>query len=233
MSSLALVAHEYLIPKRVELQVKLIDPDLVHQSKIDLALNPSQIEFSKVGYLNMNSNESTNYTSREMKTVTVDKFCTHIKLVCWHNFANEKNVFSQVGIVSLKAAGKLMMDALKRPISRSRDSEHSSEDRAGEQGASRRSSASSSQRNPLDEQLRHLEEHLDPQVKNRLRQLDEARKKAEANEDYAEAKTLYQAYKNIIIVSVQLVKLQERKMVAVQNFDYDNAEMLKMVGSAN
>jgi centrosomal protein CEP104 len=201
----------------------------VHQNKIDFALNPSEINFSKLGYLNMNSNEQTNYESREMKTVTVDKFCTHIKLVCQHSFPNDKNMFSQVGIVSISAVGKLMMDALKRPASRSRDSELTPEDREEINGNSRRSSAASSQRNPLDEQLRSLDEHLDPEVKNRLRQLDEARKKAEANEDYTEAKMLYQAYKNIIIVSVQIVKLQERKMVAVQNFDYDNAELLKMV----
>lgn len=201
----------------------------MHQNKIDFALNPSEINFSKLGYLNMNSNEQTNYESREMKTVTVDKFCTHIKLVCQHTFPNDKNMFSQVGIVSISAVGKLMMDALKRPASRSRYSELTPEDREGINGNSRRSSAASSQRNPLDEQLRSLDEHLDPEVKNRLRQLDEARKKAEANEDYTEAKMLYQAYKNIIIVSVQIVKLQERKMVAVQNFDYDNAELLKMV----
>lgn len=201
----------------------------MHQNKIDFALNPSEINFSKLGYLNMNSNEQTNYESREMKTVTVDKFCTHIKLVCQHSFPNDKNVFSQVGIVSISAVGKLMIDALKRPASRSRDSELMPEDREGINGNSRRSSAASSQRNPLDEQLRSLDEHLDTEVKNRLRQLDEARKKAEANEDYTEAKMLYQAYKNIIIVSVQIVKLQERKMVAVQNFDYDNAELLKMV----
>ena len=237
VSTLSLISHEYLISKRIEVHLKLVDPELVDQQKIDFVLNPTQINFKKLGYINLNSNESSNYEVREMKTLSLDNYCTHIKLVLWHNFPNDLNIFSQVGLTSISAKGKLMIEAIKRPISSSKDPQNAqggTDEADGRQShSSRQSSEVSGHRKALDEQLQQLEAYLDPDVKFRLRALDEARRRAEQQEDYSEAKMIYHAYQNLITVCIQLVKLEERKQIAVQNYDYDNAEMIKWVIMAN
>lgn len=237
LSNLSLTSHEYLISKRIEVHLKLVDPDLVDQQNIEFILNPTQIAFKKLGYINLNSNEASNYGVREMKTLSMDTYCTHIKLVLWHNFANDLNLFSQVSLTAISTTGKLMLEAIKRTISEpARGQEVAGppdEDEAGVLRATKSSSETPGHRKALDDQLSHIEPYLDSDVKFRLKTLDEARKRAEQNEDYSEAKMLYQAYQNLIVVCVQMVKLEERKQIAVQNYDYDSAELLKWVAVAN
>lgn len=233
ISALSLISHEYLISKRIEVHLKLVDPELVHQHKIDFVLNPTAIAFKKLGYINLNSNESSNFEVREMKTLSLDNYCTHVKLVLWHSFANDLNLFSQVSLTSISATGSLMIEALHRPPSRAKDglgAPGSKDDLEGNNTHSNKgNSEGPGHRRAMDEQLGLIEAFLDSEVKHRLRTLDEARRRAEQHEDYTEAKMLYHAYQNLVQVCVQLVKLEERKQIAVQNYDYDNAELLKWV----
>lgn len=233
VSSLSLISHEYLISKRIEVHIKLVDPELVHQQKIDFVLNPTEIAFKKLGYINLNSNEASNFEVREMKTLSLDNYCTHIKLVLWHNFTNDLNLFSQVSLTSITTTGKLMIEAMQRPISRSKDGlaapGQTDDGDPRHKDASKSQADSSGHRSAIDEQIHQIEPYLDAEVKFRLKALDEARKRAEQHEDYSEAKMLYHAYQNLVMVCVQLVKLEERKQIAVKNYDYDNAELIKWV----
>lgn len=222
---LSVLSHESLISKKVEVHLKLVDPELVDQRKSDFVLNPSQIQFSKLGYFCFGSNDSTDFQSREMKSIQVDTICSYIKLICWHNFKNDQNIFGQVSLAQVKITGDLLINSLyKQPRSQMT---HQDPSMASVAGAARISNPQS-----LEAQRQDLESLMDPDIKNRLRMIDEARKRAERNEDFQEAKMLLHAHQNLYQVGAQLLKLEERKVIAVKNLDYDSAEMIKMVGLA-
>lgn len=71
---------------------------------------------------------------------------------------------------------------------------------------------------------------FDEETLSRMRMLEKARKRAEDNEDYGEAKKLNEAINDLKRVGVNLQKLEERRAIAVKNKDYDTAMLLKKVG---
>ena len=215
VNSLSMVSHEFLIPKRVEVQIKLVDSGLVHQGQSEFMLSPGTIEFDRLGYVNFGSNEANNFASREMKSINIDRPCSYIKLLIYHNHPNNLNLFGQVGIAMVSLSGQMMIERLHRNEEASRSS----------QNVQQRRSLKSE-----DEQPVHP--YLDRDIQTRLKILEEALRKAETNEDYPEAKILLEAYQNLLRVGVQMLKLEERKAIAVQDHDYDSAQLLKQVERA-
>jgi hypothetical protein len=50
------------------------------EAVVQYALNPGEIRFKKVGFFVFNSNEGTNYQTRELKTVYFESVCAYVKL---------------------------------------------------------------------------------------------------------------------------------------------------------
>jgi centrosomal protein CEP104 len=88
---------------------------LSHQSKIStkidilVARGPSpgwsgdvsSLLFKKIGYFMLSNNESSNFQSRELKTVYIDSNAAFIKLVLHKPHMNAVNLFNQVGIIAV------------------------------------------------------------------------------------------------------------------------------------
>ncbi len=58
----------------------------------------------------MKDNASTQFKSREMKSVYIDSECRYLKLVLHKNFKNSLNIFNQVGFLGLGCFGDLSDD---------------------------------------------------------------------------------------------------------------------------
>jgi centrosomal protein CEP104 len=88
---------------------------LSHQSKIStkvdilVAKGPSStwggdvgsLVFKKIGYFMLSNNESSNFQSRELKTVYIDSNAAFLKLVLHKPHMNAVNLFNQVGIIAV------------------------------------------------------------------------------------------------------------------------------------
>lgn len=96
---------------------------LSHQSKISsklelYAYSPStpadlpgpealpKLHFKRLGYLSLDSNERSNYTARELKSVYVDAKCFYLKVGFHKCHVNKNNIFNQVGLIALNCLGE-------------------------------------------------------------------------------------------------------------------------------
>ncbi|XP_039259269.2 centrosomal protein of 104 kDa-like [Styela clava] len=95
LKKLQLLAHQYLIPTKVEFYIGGVD---------------GSRNFKRLGYIYLSSNEKTGYKSRELKSVHVDTEGTMLKLVLHKNHLNKFNLYNQVSIMAFNIIGDLQSD---------------------------------------------------------------------------------------------------------------------------
>ncbi|XP_036068534.1 centrosomal protein of 104 kDa-like [Oryzias melastigma] len=84
---LQLLAHQFLIPTKVEFHVG----DILPYS------GSSELQLRRLGYVSMSDNERTGFRPRELKSVHVDAVGTFLKISLYRNHANRFNHCSQLG----------------------------------------------------------------------------------------------------------------------------------------
>uniref|UniRef100_A0A182PQ22 Angiotensin-converting enzyme n=1 Tax=Anopheles epiroticus TaxID=199890 RepID=A0A182PQ22_9DIPT len=93
------LAHQYYIPERIELWI--------HYSSKAAPSTPSSQSFEYMGFVALSDNASTNYTSRELQSVTVaPKVGSHLKLRLGPAHANQYNKDSQVALLAINILGE-------------------------------------------------------------------------------------------------------------------------------
>ncbi|XP_034667177.1 centrosomal protein of 104 kDa isoform X2 [Drosophila subobscura] len=94
-----LLAHQYLIPEKVELWL--------HYSPKSLPSTPSSQYFDFLGFVALADNANTNYKSRELQSVTVTpRRGTHLKLRLIGSQNNEYNRTSQISLLAVNVLGE-------------------------------------------------------------------------------------------------------------------------------
>lgn len=196
------LSHQCKISTKVEIFAH-IPKAAALKSGADYAINPADIRFTKIGYFFFNSNEATNFRSRELKTVYLsDITALYLKFTMHKCHVNNLNQFNQIGLIAVSVFGE--------PIATNPVQAQLAEQQGGFQ--------------ELEFNMQFDEETL-----KRMRMLEKARQRAEENEDYGEAKKLNEAINDLKRVGVNLQKLEERRAIAVKNKDYDSAMVLKKV----
>ena len=197
------LSHQCKIATKVEIYAFLPKTASL-KSGADYSLNPAEIRFTKIGYFYFNSNETTNFQSRELKTVyLVDISALYIKVTLHQCHNNKLNTWNQVGIIAISVFGNAIATNPVAPPRQGNDQEGYQE---------------------LEYNMQFDEETL-----AKLRLMEKARHRAEEVEDYAEAKKLNEAIENLKRVGVNLQRLEVRRATAVKNRDYDSAAVLKKV----
>ncbi|KAM8714963.1 hypothetical protein ACLKA7_002071 [Drosophila subpalustris] len=94
-----LLAHQYLIPEKVELWL--------HYSPKSLPSTPSSQYFDFLGFVALQDNAYTNYKSRELQSVTVNpRRGTHLKLRLIGVHCNEYNTSGQIALMAVNVLGE-------------------------------------------------------------------------------------------------------------------------------
>ncbi|KAH8405097.1 hypothetical protein KR222_001317, partial [Zaprionus bogoriensis] len=94
-----LLAHQYLIPEKVELWL--------HYSPKSLPSTPSSQYFDFLGFVALADNANTNYKSRELQSVTVTpRRGTHLKLRLIGAHCNEFNASEQIALMAVNVLGE-------------------------------------------------------------------------------------------------------------------------------
>jgi len=203
---------------------------LSHQSKIATKIDlytalPTggdatydSVNFKRLGYLSLDSNERSQFQARELKSVYVDVSAQFIKILFHKCHVNRYNIVNQVGLIALNCLGEVLgpdlangppapNPALARPTD-------------GYQPATAPSAQDAAQ--AASDEMRY-----DSQTLERIRSLSSAKARAVDAEDYEEAKRLKEVLARLRQTGLLLRELEDRKKAAVQNEDYDAAKALK------
>ncbi|KAF7267295.1 hypothetical protein GWI33_019484 [Rhynchophorus ferrugineus] len=98
LNKIQILAHQYLIPSKIELFSNNGDSNLVN--------DVSSISWEYIGYITLSSNDSTEFKSRELKSANVPKTeATFIKLHLHDNHENVHNQYNQVSIIAINVIG--------------------------------------------------------------------------------------------------------------------------------
>ncbi|XP_066126721.1 centrosomal protein of 104 kDa [Saccopteryx bilineata] len=215
---LQLLAHQYMIPSKVEFYVSESLPEY---------FAPCQAErFRRLGYVSLCDNEKTGCKARELKSVYVDAVGQFLKLIFHQNHANKYNIYNQVALVAINIIGD-PVDFGEESNASSREKlidhylGHNPEDPALEGTSSRKSDYIS----PLDDLA--FDMYQDPEVAQIIRRLDERKREAVRRECYDHAKKLKQAIADLQKVGERLGRYEVEKRCAVEKEDYDLAKHKK------
>lgn len=85
ISSMQLLSHQAKVATRIDI--------LVSTGAVG---GQGNLAFKKIGYFMLSSNDSSNYQSRELKTVYIDSGALYLKLVVHKPHSNSLNLFNQV-----------------------------------------------------------------------------------------------------------------------------------------
>ncbi|KAF8567919.1 hypothetical protein P879_09205 [Paragonimus westermani] len=105
LRKIQILCHQYLIASRVEFFVgDTLGEDIQHYRSA---------RYTRLGYVSLSDNESTDFKARELKSVHVDATGTYVQLLLHKNFPNKHNLYNQVGLIAVNLIG----DVLRKPSS--------------------------------------------------------------------------------------------------------------------
>lgn len=166
-------------------------------------------------FLTLKSNAESNFMARELKTVHIANDATFVKLVLHQCYMNERNLYSQVGVMAVNLCGEPLRQADELPsLSTPGDSLARSLPKPGSvpSGATDDSS---------------FDLRFDAKTAARIREIQLAKDQAVTMEDYDQAKRLKHMEEQLKSIGLQLARLEAQKRDAVANEDYDLAKRVK------
>ncbi|XP_053061964.1 centrosomal protein of 104 kDa isoform X1 [Acinonyx jubatus] len=212
---LQLLAHQYMIPSKVEFYVSESLPEY---------FVPYQAErFRRLGYVSLCDNEKTGCRARELKSVYVDAVGQFLKLTFHENHLNKYNIYNQVALVAVNIIGDPADFGDESNIT-SREKlidhylGHNTEDPALEGTCTGKSDYIS----PLDDLA--FDMYQDPEVAQIIRKLDERKREAVQKERYDYAKKLKQAIADLQKGGERLGRYEVEKRCALEKEDYGRAK---------
>lgn len=214
---LQLLAHQYMIPSKVEFYISHCLPK---------CLGPFQAErFRRLGYVSLCDNEKTGCRARELKSVYVDTEGQFLKLVLHQNHANKYNIYNQVALVAMNIIGDPVGCTDESNIAAREMADQSQGQRTEDPALEGSSSGKSDYISPLDDLA--FDMYQDPEVAQIIRKLDERKRDAVQQERYDHAKKLKQAIADLQKVGERLGRYEVEKRCAVEKEDYDLAKHKK------
>uniref|UniRef100_A0A3B3HNI7 Centrosomal protein of 104 kDa n=1 Tax=Oryzias latipes TaxID=8090 RepID=A0A3B3HNI7_ORYLA len=209
---LQLLAHQYLIPTKVEFHVGDVGPED----------GSSELQLRRLGYVSLSDNEKTGFQARELKSVHVDAVGTFLKVSLYRNHVNRLNHYSQVSLVAINILGESVgavgwMQSREPP----NDRPPLQQEAAWEKTLKGACEAMS----PLDDLA--FDMYQDPKVAHIIRILDQKKKDMVQQENFEQAKTLKQAIADLQKVGERLARYDVEKRRAIEEEEYDLAKKKK------
>lgn len=159
--------------------------------------------------------------ARELKTVHIDNEATFVKMLLHQCYINERNIYSQVGVMAINLLGEplaMLHDELPN--------QSTGELLGGGGGVpALRSNPKPSPGGGNDDLSFDL--RFDAKTAARIREIQIAKDQAVTMEDYDQAKRLKQMEEQLKSIGLQLARLETQKRDAVANEDYDSAKRIK------
>ncbi|XP_017266868.1 centrosomal protein of 104 kDa isoform X2 [Kryptolebias marmoratus] len=215
---LQLLAHQYLIPAKVEFH---IGDSLLETSP----LRPSG-QLQRLGYVSLSDNEKTGFKARELKSVHVDAIGMCLRITLHRNHNNCYNHYNQVALVAINVLGD-SLDGSFFDTSPSREQliEHYLNSTQQEAASDTTFMGKCGTISPFDDLA--FDMYQDPQVAHIIRLLDQKKQDMVRQESFEEAKNLKQAIADLLKVGERLARYDVEKRCAIEKEDYDLAKKKK------
>ncbi|RHY18501.1 hypothetical protein DYB25_006292 [Aphanomyces astaci] len=206
---------------------------LSHQShiatKVELYLSLDNATYNRLGFLSLKSNKESQYTARELKTVHINSTARFVKFKLHQCYINDKNVYSQVGIVAINLNGEAEEET--GPSSSTDEMELGASTPSKPMRASASITPTKASLLPLKPPSPAADDtadlRFDAKTAAKIREIHVAKEKAVAMEDYDQAKRLKVLEQQLMNIGLQLARLEGDKREAVANEDYDAAKRIK------
>nr|XP_033485314.1 centrosomal protein of 104 kDa isoform X2 [Epinephelus lanceolatus] len=215
---LQLLAHQYLIPAKVEFHIGDTLPE-TSTSGI-----PGQLR--RLGYVSLSDNEKTGFKARELKSVHVDAVGTYLRITFHRNHVNHYNHHNQVALVAINVLGdSLDGNAFNTIPSREQLIEHYLNSTQLEAALDTTFMGKCESISPLDDLA--FDMYQDPEVAHIIRLLDQKKQDMVRQEKFEQAKNLKQAIADLQKVGERLARYDVEKRCAIEKEDYDLAKKKK------
>ncbi|XP_035512002.1 centrosomal protein of 104 kDa isoform X1 [Morone saxatilis] len=215
---LQLLAHQYLIPAKVEFHIGDTLPETGSPGF------PGQLR--RLGYVSLSDNEKTGFKARELKSVHVDAIGTYLRITFHRNHVNRYNNYNQVSLVAINVLGdSLDGNAFNTIPSREQLIEHYLNSTQLEAALDTTFMGKCESISPLDDLA--FDMYQDPEVAHIIRLLDQKKQEMVRQEKYEQAKNLKQAIADLQKVGERLARYDVEKRCAIEKEDYDLAKKKK------
>ncbi|XP_023132028.2 centrosomal protein of 104 kDa isoform X1 [Amphiprion ocellaris] len=217
---LQLLAHQYLIPAKVEFHIGDTLPETSPPGF------PGQLR--RLGYVSLSDNEKTGFKARELKSVHVDAIGTYLRITFHRNHVNRYNHYDQVALVAINVLGdSLDGNAFNTIPSREQLIEHYLNSTQLEVALDTTFMGKCESISPLDDLA--FDMYQDPEVAHIIRLLDQKKQDMVRQEKFEQAKNLKQAVADLQKVGERLARYDVEKRCAIEKEDYDLAKKKKEV----
>ncbi|XP_068190631.1 centrosomal protein of 104 kDa isoform X3 [Antennarius striatus] len=215
---LQLLAHQYLIPSKVEFHIG----DNFHENSTSVFPG----HFRRLGYVPLWDNEKTGFKARELKSINVEAIGTYLKIIFHNNHVNQYNQHNQVAMVAINVLGdSLDGSALNTMPSREQLIEQYLNGTQLEAALDTTFMGKCESISPLDDLA--FDMHQDPEVAQIIRTLDQRKQDMVQQEQYEQAKNLKQAIADLQKVGERLALYDVEKKCAIEKEDYNLAKEKK------
>ncbi|CAK6954986.1 centrosomal protein of 104 kDa [Scomber scombrus] len=215
---LQLLAHQYLIPAKVEFHIGDTLPET------NTPGFPGQLR--RLGYVSLSDNEKTAFKARELKSVHVDAIGTYLRITFHGNHVNRHNHYNQVALVAINVLGdSLDGNAFNTIPSREQLIEHYLNSTQLETALDTTFMGKCESISALDDLA--FDMYQDPEVAHIIRLLDQKKQDMVHQEKYEKAKNLKQAIADLQKVGERLARYDVEKRCAIEKEDYDLAKKKK------
>ncbi|XP_058498819.1 centrosomal protein of 104 kDa isoform X1 [Solea solea] len=215
---LQLLAHQYLIPSKVEFHIGDTIPETSSPGF------PGQLR--RLGYVSLSDNEKTDFKARELKSVHVDAIGTYLRITFHKNHINGYNHHNQVALVAINVLGdSLDGNAFNTIPSREQLIEHYLNSTQLDTALDTTFMGKCESFSPFDDLA--FEMYQDPEVAHIIRLMDQKKQEMVQQEKYELAKNLKQAIADLQKVGERLARYDVEKRCAIEKEDYDLAKKKK------
>ncbi|CAF2057327.1 unnamed protein product [Rotaria magnacalcarata] len=197
-----LLSHQHLIASKIEF--------FMGDCTSDESVTLENARYTRLGYIELSSNERTGFKARELKSIHIDAEGIFIKLVIHKNYANRSNMYNQVSIVAINLLG----DDIDKSIE---NSENQSETAAN--------NARSDQISIIDDLAFAM--YQDREIAAIIKNLDRKKQECVHDEKFEQARKFKQAIQELIKVGERLARYEVEKRQAIENEDYETAQSKK------
>ncbi|KAF7648578.1 hypothetical protein LDENG_00154360 [Lucifuga dentata] len=212
---LQLLAHQYMIPAKVEFHIGDTLPDTSTQGFSG--------QLRRLGYVSLSDNEKTGFKARELKSVHVDAIGTYLRITFHRNHVNHYNHYNQVALVAINVLGDSVDgNAFNTIPSREQLIEHYLNSTQLEAALDTTYMGKCESISPLDDLAFGM--YQDPEVAHIIRLLDQKKQDMVHQEDFMQAKNLKQAIADLQKVGERLARYEVEKCCAIEKEDYDLAK---------
>ncbi|CAF0768941.1 unnamed protein product [Adineta ricciae] len=200
LKRLQLLCHQYLIASKIEFHIGdcLSDEEVTYKNA----------RYTNLGFIELSTNERSDYKARELKSIHVDADGWFLKLILHKNHSNRYNVHNQVSLVAINLLGD-DIDKFRDTYDHPLDS----------------TPVRSEQISIVDDLAFAM--FQDPEIAVIIRNLDRKKQEYVQDEKFDRARKFKQAIQELVKVGERLARYEVEKRKAIEREDYDTAQARK------